>query len=274
MNAARNILHQAPLVRKKPESYLKACYAASFDRERFVIRVRHRLSESNLVHQLVKAGKAQYGCEIISPRTFYREFFPVQPEDGVQQVLKIDEADIALDDTILHPIIVSTDEDNIEVCKGHGLHEFFTGKFIEVLPGTILADGGYFGLIHEVGKMFSKYEDSSLPEGTYKLEQVHDPALHFSIGLAPDLHANFENISPEKRQIFLTGILANALEMLGRSCLKEDEIDEEFLEKHPRARKLLESLGENIEAVLDEIKNGGAAKIASHYRTIKMTPQK
>ncbi|MBF2755161.1 MAG: hypothetical protein ISN29_07885 [Gammaproteobacteria bacterium AqS3] len=231
--------------------------------------LRHVLSPNNMVQQLLTEKKAQYGCEIVSPRTFYRELFVVQPGGDALQVLELDQADIVVEDTILHPLIISTSEVSIEVDENHGLHKFFANKIIEILQGTILADGGYHGLEHDVGKMFSKCENKELENGTYSVRQMHDPALHFRIELAPDLHKNFDLIGQEKTKIFLTGVFASALESICRSC--DEEAD--FLEEHPRAKGLLENLGGSVEEVLEEIRGGQAAEIASHYRKIVMTPE-
>ena len=274
MSSADKFLQQPPVIKAEPEDYLDASYKATFSKnkqEPYRITLHHGLTPGNLVQELLDQGKAAYGCEIISPRTFYRELEVMSKKDGSVQGLHLRSNDIHLGETILRPIVISTHQAVIEVCKEHGLHKIFNGCSFELLKGTVLADGGYFDVIAAESRLFSLEERSDFPAGTYALQPFSEPSFHFRISLATDLHRNYFSIDENTRKIFLTGILASALEQIGKLFCEGDEIKEELLEEHSGIKQLLESLGDgNHREALEDINNGHAAQMASTYRNIRM----
>lgn len=274
MSSADKFLQQPPVIKAEPEDYLDASYKATFSKnnqEPYSITLHHGLTPGNLVQELLGQGKAVYGCEVISPRTFYRELEIMSEKTGSVQKLQLHGHDIHLGETILRPIVVSTHHEVIEVCKEHGLHKIFNGRSFELLKGTVLADGGYFDVIAAESRLFSLEERADLPAGTYALQPFSEPSFHFRISLATDLHKNYFSIEENTRKIFLTGILASALEQIGRLFCEGDDIKEELLEEHNGIKQLLESLGEgDHREALEDIQNGRAAEMASTYRNIRM----
>lgn len=274
MSSADKFLQQPPVIKAEPEDYLDASYKATFsknDQDPYRITLNHDLTPGNLVQELLEQGKAAYGCEVISPRTFYRELEVMSGKDGSVQELHLCAHDIHLGETILRPIVVSTHQANIEVRKEHGLHKIFNGRSFDILRGTVLADGGYFDVIAAESRLFSLEENSDFPEGTYALHYVREPSFHFRIYLATDLYKNYYSIDENTRKIFLTGVLASALEQIGREFSDGDEIKEELLEEHNGIKQLLESLGDgDYGEALKDINQGEAAKMASTYRNIRM----
>ena len=273
MSPSDKSLQQAPVMKEKPGDYADACYTATFKenkKDSYNIRLTHRLPPGNLVNELIEGGAASYGCEVISPRTFYRELHTNPQKEGPVQELHLDSKEIHLGDTILRPIIVSNQEATIEVRKEHGLLDFFNGYSFEVEKGTILADGGYFDVIATESKLFSLHENAELADGSYSLEISYSPSFHLEINLASDLHKNYFVIDQHTRAIFLTGILASSLELIGKECWEGETIKTDFLDDHQGVRLLLEDVEGNCEDALHKIKEGRATEMASTYRSIKM----
>ena len=268
MSSTKKSLQQPPVIKEEPGDFQRAQYKVSFienDQDPYHIRLNHNLSSGNLVRSLIDEGKASYGCEIISPRTFYRELELCKEK---LQELRLNSNEVHLNETILRPLVVSTQQATIEIRREHGLHQSFEGYSFNVEKGTILADGGYFDVIASEGRLFSLHEDVDLDSGIYALVPSYESGFHFEIRLAPDLHKNFNSLEQRTKEIFLTGILASSLEYIGRLHQK----DEEFLEEQDQVKQFLVDLAGNHEDALRRIKEGEAAKMASTYRKIKMIP--
>ena len=272
MSSDSKTIQQPPIIKEEQADYLNARYSASFvedEQDLHHIRLSHVLTSGNLVSQLVNEGKAAYGCEVISPTTFYRELYINPREKGSEQELRLSTDEVHLRETMLRPIIVSTQQRAmIKVRREQGLHECFNGRTFDVKQGTILADGGYWDVIASDGRLFSINMDDELASGTYYLGVSYKQSFHFEIYLAPDLHKNFHSLHPETSKIFLTGILASALEYIGRLCQQKKD----FLEEEREVKLFLEDLTESRDSkkVLERIGDGEAVKIASTYRNIKM----
>lgn len=268
MSSAKKLLQQPPVIKEEPGDFLRAQYKVTFienEQDPHHIRLNHNLSSGNLVRNLIDEGKASYGCEIISPRTFYRELELCKEK---LQDLRLVPAEVHLNETILRPLVVSTQQATIEIRKEHGLHKSFEGYSFKVQKGTILADGGYFDVIASEGRLFSLHEDVELAPGTYALVPSYESGFHFEIHLAPDLHKNFNPLEQRTKEIFLTGIIASSLEYIGRLYQE----DEGFLEEQDQVKQFLAKLAGDHEEALRRIKAGEAAKMASTYRKIKMLP--
>lgn len=275
MSSSDKSLQQAPVMKGKPGDYADACYAATFKENKenpHNIRLTHRLPPGNLVNELIEEGAASYACEVISPKTFYRELYINPKKKGAVQELNLDSNEVHLGETILRPIIVSVQEATIKVRQGHGLLDFFLGYSFEMEKGTIMADGGYFDVIATESKLFSLHENIELANGSYSIEISYSPSFHLEINLASDLHKNYFVIDSNTRAIFLTGILASSLELIGKECWEEGAIKTDFLDVHQGIRLLLEDIEGDCEDALYKIKEGKAAEMASTYRSIKMVP--
>lgn len=275
MSPSDKFLQQAPVMKEKPGDYADACYVATFKENKenpCNIRLTHRLPPGNLVNELIEEGAASYGCEVISPKTFYRELYINPKKEGAVQELHLDRKEVYLGETILRPIIISNQKATIEVRKGQGLLDFFNGYSFEVEEGTILADGGYFDVIATESKLFSLHENNKLASGSYSIEISYSSSFHLEINLASDLYKNFFVLDPNTRAIFLTGVLASSLELIGKECWDGEAIKTDFLDDHQGIKLLLEDIEGDCEDALHKIKEGQAAEMASTYRSIKMVP--
>lgn len=272
MSPAPNGQNHLPLLAAGRLDYGGYSYSPKVVFEDDKVQVLHELNGGNLVHDLIKEGKAQYACEIISPSTAYRKLFPLPANGGEKQELSLAGGELMRERMWVRPLVISNQESQHVGERKHGLHNLLLGKKFTFQKGTIIADGGYHVINQATGYLFYLRKDERLTEfGTYSLEHKKEEGwgFYFRLCMNPEWYDSFRQAPEAVRRMFLVANFTAALEYIERYKKNECGDDAQALfASYPNLRDLFNELSRkccNGGDVFDSIRDNRAADIASKF---------
>ena len=247
--------------------------------EKEELLLKHYVSSGNLVYELLQQKKACYACEVVSPRSSFRQLYIASRSEGASQKITIDPGLIELSNTFVRPLVLSSTEQSFIGSKEHGLDELRHGLKFTFKKGAIIAEGPYFMLENQVNSLFQLKKDGKAPSGTYWISHIENPDFIFQVHLAKDLWKAHKKVDPKADKMFMVGILASALSYLVRLNSENVEGDEDgdIVEQHSNLEslfKLLDDYEPNSWEKLKEDKRAVVRIASKHDGGISFIPKK
>lgn len=244
--------------------------------EREELLLKYFVSSGNLVHELLQRKKACYACEVVSPRSSFRQLYIASRSEGASQKITIEPGLIEPSNTFVRPLVLSSAEQSFIGSKEHGLDELRHGLKFTFKKGAIIAEGPYFTLESQVNSLFQLKKDGNAPNGTYWIKHIDNPDFVFQVHLAKDLWKAHKKVDPAVDKVFMAGILASALSYLVRLNSKGDE-DGDIVEQHSNLEslfKLLDDYEPNSWGKLKEDKQAAVRIASKHDGGVSFIPKK
>ena len=241
--------------------------------------INHNVSSGNLVHEMLQNKKACYACEVVSPRSSFRQLYIASRSEGTSQKVIIASGIIVPEYTFVRPLVLSSIEQSFIGSKEHGLDALRHGIKFSFSQGSILAEGPYFLLESQVNRLFQLRKEDKAPKGTYRISHKENPDFIFQVWLAKDLWKAHKKVDPEVDKVFMAGVLASALSYLVRLNSDRTRGDNEgdLISQHQNLEGLFKILDEYEDAAWETLKDDkqAAVRIASkHDGGISFIPKK
>lgn len=214
--------HGHPVLEEGNLSYPAGKYIVGFEDKQgeAAFELVHRVEDANLVSSLVRAGCAQYGCIVSSPRSFFRE---VLLTDDSRQTISWDDADLG-EPPLFTPVAlcVRTVEVNLNAAR-HGVHGAWDGVSVVLEKGARLAMGQVFDLRSSVLQLIKIDVDEKQKLNSFRVEAESEP-FRFVVWAAPALHRHLRAApaDPTRRNV-LTHVVTACFALLQRQFADDPE---------------------------------------------------
>ena len=191
--------------------------------------VRHKLEGDGLVHELVRSGKARFGCEVILKGAFWRETHIDDANDGSLEYLQIVnwDANNTSQKIFFRPVVVAADElDAITLEKKHNVTDFWVGENVTIPKFALLADAGMMGANVQAQSIL-KFKRGKRGEKDFEPFEMHVDKLgeagrtHFLVKAGPSLMRLVRVRDSDLRRAVMITALTEAFGILRREYLSD-----------------------------------------------------
>jgi len=180
--------------------------------------VRHIVSGSNLVSQMLKRSQAGFATEVSSPYATYRQI-RTQTAGKVELTQEVDwQLENVVPPVYVRPLVIATVSNvtTLKLSSSHGVHEIWRDRKVTIAPGTILAMDRFWRASSTWESLLRIVPDEALPAGVYKVEASTGEGYHFRVKANPALYDRIVNPGSQinHRNSILTGCLARGFDIL------------------------------------------------------------
>ena len=200
------------------------------------VEVRHKLTGGSLVHDLVRNGKAKFGCELILKGAFWRETHiedtaPVEDtRDGQLECLQTFgwNPDNTSQSILFRPVVVASSEiETITLQKKHNVTELWIGQDISIPKFALLADHGIRGADVQAKSLLRfKFKKEFAPFEMDVVRMDSEGRTHFTVYVGRSLLELVRSHDPDNsdlRRAIMIGALASAFGILQRDYINDPE---------------------------------------------------
>ena len=197
--------------------------------------ISHKLEGECLVSNLLKEGKATFGCELIFLGSFRREFH-VHDGDSFEgnctQIISWNASDVS-QKLFFRPVIIAQEDiDSFILSEKDRVSEFWIGAEISIPKFATLADGKERSPNVTTQSILKIGLDPDFSDFEMNVKRVSNPGRsHFVVNVGRTLHQLLNNKSKENidlRRALLVNALTGAFGILANDFQKDP--DEEMLE--------------------------------------------
>ena len=198
------------------------------------IQITHYLENAPFIENLIKRGRAQYGCLLYMPITGYRKLNLCS--NSVHSI----EWDISIigEPPIIRPMIVALDSLEHEFSATDGVAKIWIGKKINIPKGARLARGHYLRQGSSLRSLLDIEENDKLPDGCFTVSSNLECGFRFTVEVASDVS---EFLSSNQAPQLYQSIRAHMVSMCFVILQNEqgyDEDDNRKWEEHSNLRML------------------------------------
>lgn len=226
--AAANTIgsHGHPVLEEGNLSFPHGCYAIGFARgeDGPSFELVHRLEGAGLISRLLQQGRAQYGCVVSSPRSFYRRTHLSQlPRQRITW-----DTHLLGEPPLFTPMVLCTSSTELVLSADRDdVHSAWDGVSVKLDRGTRLALAHVFDLRSSVMQMIRMEADESL-SGSHRFQvQAQTEPFAFVVKASPSLHRFVRTAAPgdPTRSNIMTHVVTACFSLLQRRFADSEEWD-------------------------------------------------
>ncbi|MDE0553445.1 MAG: hypothetical protein OXI24_04470 [Candidatus Poribacteria bacterium] len=211
-----------PVLVSGNKAYPKGRYILEFNQlsTEDSLHLHHQIIEVPLVTNLVKMGKAKFGCIVSSPMSSYRK---IHLSSNPRHKVNWDVNDLG-EPPMFTPMVICTVPTKIILdTNKHGVHKIWHGETVSLQKGDRLVIGDVIHLEASITHLLSLHEDEELKQGQFRVEAKTEP-FQFYVKLQPELHQFLKiNKGDILRYNIIVNIVTACFALLQRDYREEND---------------------------------------------------
>lgn len=185
-------------------------------------KLKHKISKAPFIEELIKEGKAQYGCMVAVPKTGYRI---LKTSDKDEQTVDWD-PDIVGEPPMLGPVILFVGETlKYKLIEKDGVDSVWVGREIEFPKGARLARAQYLRPSASMQDLIDVVKKSDMKPGTFTVKPNSNQGFYFNLEASEDIFGFLQNPQgqPDLERSILVHALSQAFNILKTEYATEDK---------------------------------------------------
>lgn len=211
------------------------------------VELQHSLVGENLVSQLVRSGKAIFGCMVVIKATMYRRTYTAEcnGELSVKQSILLEKGSRTVESPKFMPVVIYMgDKRIISVGEATGSDEYWKEQGFVMYKGAIIARDIGYEFIPEQGHLLKVKCEDDLRDGEISVKMSLDGGGYFIVSVAPELYKGITNAQARGVEYVAhrNSILTHALSVGFTKLAKHyQEAPEEMPENFQTVKRRLET---------------------------------
>lgn len=188
------------------------------------VELEHKIVGAPFIEELIKGGKAQYGCLVSVPKTGFRKL--VMSDSNSQLVSW--KLDMAGEPPLLGPVILYVgDDQGYMLSDKDGVAGAWQGKEIMIPKGARLAKGRYLRPTASLLSLINVKLSQDLDAGGFKVEANTNQGFRFHLEAAKDVYDFLQNPqgNTELRRAIIVHAITGCFEILSKEYSGKSEED-------------------------------------------------